>query len=103
MAYSVTFEVGGYTITTPLRGDIGYEGCTLDIPICDCCGKACEDVFVVDGGTEHYCSEECLHTKYSREEWDRMYDEDSDSNYYTEYYSEYDILMDIVRKLYDLL
>ena len=36
-----------------------------------------EDVYVVAvNDTEYYCTKECLHKKYSKAEYDKMYKED---------------------------
>ncbi len=40
--------------------------------------------YVINGGEEYYCSDECLHTKYTEEEWNDMYSDDGDS-YWTEW------------------
>lgn len=43
--------------------------------------------YVVDGGGEYYCSDECLHKHYTEQEWLDMYEDGGDS-YYTEWYDE---------------
>jgi hypothetical protein len=51
---------------------------------CDKCGKGMNDGFV-SNGTEYYCSNECLCTEYTKEEWlENAADEDNDS-YWTEW------------------
>jgi hypothetical protein len=44
--------------------------------------------YVIEGGEEYYCSDECLHTRYSPEEWSEMYSDEGDS-YWTEWESIY--------------
>ena len=39
---------------------------------CSECGKAMAQGYVVGGGDEYYCSDECLHKHYSEEEWEEM-------------------------------
>ena len=51
---------------------------------CDVCGKEMHEGFVIDGGCEYYCSEECLHKHYTPKEWEEMYNDDGDS-YWTEW------------------
>lgn len=47
---------------------------------CTQCGNLMNKGFVVEGGEEYYCSDNCLHKKYTKEEWDEMYgDGDTDS------------------------
>lgn len=42
--------------------------------------------YVVGNGEKHYCTEDCLHTEISPEEWDEMtIDEDNSPNYWTEW------------------
>ena len=52
--------------------------------VCDKCEKPMLEGYCIGGGEEYYCSEECLHSKYSAEEWEEMYDDGGD-NYYTEW------------------
>lgn len=42
---------------------------------CTVCGKPMKCGFCVDDGAEYYCSEECLHEKYTPEEYGKMYRE----------------------------
>lgn len=41
--------------------------------------------FVIHDGDEYFCSEKCLHTKYTPEEYDEMYDDGEGDSYYTEF------------------
>jgi len=50
---------------------------------CDKCGCGMDEGYVA--GTEYYCSDTCLHTIYTPEEWTNMYEEGEDmggSDYY---------------------
>ncbi len=40
---------------------------------CDVCGRNMSEGFVINGGEEYYCDEECLHTEYSKGEYLAMY------------------------------
>ena len=52
---------------------------------CKKCGKAViQEGFVIDGGLEYYCGEECLHQDYTPTEWEELYTDDGD-NYLTEW------------------
>lgn len=52
---------------------------------CKKCGKAViQEGFVIDGGLEYYCSEQCLYQDYTPEEWEELYTDDGD-NYWTEW------------------
>ena len=52
--------------------------------ICDVCGKPMIEGYVMCG--KHYCSDECLHTKYTQEEVDALCEDDNDECYYTVWY-----------------
>ena len=39
--------------------------------------------YCVECGNEYYCSDDCLHQKYSEEEWIEMYDNGKGTSYYT--------------------
>lgn len=54
-----------------------------DYRVCQICGKAISVGFCVGDGLAYYCSEECLHTDYSEEEYQEMYE--TDNAYYTEW------------------
>jgi hypothetical protein len=50
---------------------------------CEKCGKGMIEGFVIDGGAQYYCSEECLHKDVSPEEWEQLYEEGGDSYWTT--------------------
>jgi len=50
---------------------------------CDACGKPMNEGYCVDNGGEYFCSEECLHTVYTAEEWETMYDDGDGDSYWT--------------------
>lgn len=52
--------------------------------ICDSCGSDMKVGYCVNGGEEYYCSEKCLNTKYSKEQWEEMWESSGDS-YWTEW------------------
>ena len=53
------------------------------IRICSECGKVMVEGYLVNSGDEYYCNDECLHKHYTEEEWNNMYSDDSDENYWT--------------------
>lgn len=57
---------------------------------CSKCGKLMNSGFVVGGGDEYYCSEKCLYKEITPEEWDELYEECGDQNYWTEWEDEQD-------------
>lgn len=55
---------------------------------CLVCGKPMTQGYVVDDGLEYYCSDECLHKRYSDEEYQKMHE--NDVAYWTEWEDEED-------------
>lgn len=52
---------------------------------CSVCGKKMDEGFCIDGGMAYYCTEECLYTVMTPEEWDELYDDGEGSSYWTEW------------------
>ena len=52
--------------------------------ICDVCGKLMVSGYVFDGGSRYFCSDKCLHTQFTDEEWEQEYNSNEDS-YWTEW------------------
>lgn len=52
---------------------------------CSVCGKLFKEGYVESFGHAYYCSDDCLHTKFTDEEWRREC-RDDDQSYYTEFY-----------------
>ena len=53
--------------------------------ICDACGEPMIDGFLVYGA-DHYCSEECLHTVMTEEEYLKEYEEFGSDTFWTTWY-----------------
>ena len=71
--------------------------------LCSNCGKPMNEGYVVDGGTDYYCSDNCLHAEILPEEWERLTNEEdtllgsgSDNNYWTEWEDEEDYQYQII-------
>jgi late competence protein required for DNA uptake (superfamily II DNA/RNA helicase) len=55
---------------------------------CDKCGQGMNEGFCIYEGQEYYCSDECLHSVYSEQEWLEMYnaeDNGGSSSYWTQW------------------
>lgn len=52
--------------------------------ICTCCGCEMWSGYVIHDGLEYFCSDDCLHSTYSPEEYDELCQEDE--GYWTEWY-----------------
>ena len=53
--------------------------------VCSECGSIMVQGYVIGGGDEYYCSDECLHKHYSEEEYLQMYEDNDDDNYWTQW------------------
>lgn len=51
---------------------------------CSVCGRLFRKGYCFDAGTDYYCSDECLHTEFTKEEWEAEC-QDNDQSYYTEW------------------
>jgi hypothetical protein len=58
--------------------------------ICSECKKKMNEGYCIDGGSEYYCSDECLHKHYTKEEYLEMYDDGYGDSYWTEWEDEED-------------
>ena len=47
-----------------------------DIRVCDACGKKMNEGYCIDDGLEYFCSDECLHSAFTVEEYSQAYEED---------------------------
>ena len=56
--------------------------------ICNNCKKRMQEGFVINSGCEYYCSDDCLHTKYTQEEYMELYDEGEGDSYWTDWHGE---------------
>lgn len=46
---------------------------TVEIRVCDECGKIMVEGYCIDGGMEYYCSDACLNKNYTKEQWLAIY------------------------------
>ncbi len=63
---------------------------------CSVCGSQVWDGYIEADGYRYFCSDECLHTVYTDEEWERVYEEDNSEHSayctgscYTNWYEDY--------------
>ena len=68
-----------------------------DTRICSVCGGEVWQGYIEADGYRYFCSDECLHTVYTDEEWEKVYEEDNEEgsgfltgSCYTEWWDEYD-------------
>jgi hypothetical protein len=56
---------------------------------CSHCDKGMNEGYVVGGGDEYYCTDECLHKVYTPKEWnEEMCIYENDDNYWTSWWDE---------------
>lgn len=61
---------------------------------CTECSVEMVEGYCIDGGSEYYCSEECLHKNYTQAEYEEMYDDGDGDSYWTIWDEEDDIYED---------
>jgi len=55
---------------------------------CTACGAGMNEGYVINGGEEYYCSDECLHKHITPAEFDELYDDGDGDSYWTEWEEE---------------
>lgn len=53
--------------------------------VCSHCGKYMNEGYCIENGLEYYCSDECLHKRYTEEEYNELYDDGNGDSYWTEW------------------
>lgn len=44
----------------------------LEVRTCTNCGELMDEGYIVNGGVEYHCSDECLHEEVTAEEWKKL-------------------------------
>ena len=70
-----------------LKNDFASLGETIDdtIKVCSECGKVMIEGYCIEGGQYYYCSDECLHKHFTKEDYEELYDDGNGDSYYTEW------------------
>ena len=50
---------------------------------CTACGKGMNEGYCIESGIEYYCSDACLHTEITPEEWLELYNDGEGDSYWT--------------------
>ena len=53
--------------------------------VCSECNKGMSDGYCIDNGDWYFCSEACLHKKYTPTEWAYIYGDGEGDSYWTEW------------------
>lgn len=78
-------SVGGYGVNFTPTNVNPNAAASRFMRRCTNCGRPMDSGYVIGGGDEYYCSDGCLNTRYSPEQYNRMYRENDDDNYWTEF------------------
>jgi hypothetical protein len=70
-----------------LRNDFASleEAVNENIRTCSHCGRLMIEGYCIEGGQYHYCSDECLHKHFTKEDYEELYDEGNGDSYYTDW------------------
>ncbi len=60
---------------------------------CNACGKGMNEGYCIEGGMEYYCSDACLHTEITHEEYMELYADSDGDSYWTTWYEDPDEYM----------
>lgn len=60
---------------------------------CTACGKGMNEGYCIESGIEYYCSDACLHTEITPEEWLELYADGEGDSYWTTWYEDPDEYM----------
>lgn len=78
-------SVGGYGVNFTPTNVNPNAAASRFMRRCTNCGRPMDSGYVIGGGDEYYCGDGCLNTRYSPEQYNRMYRENDDDNYWTEF------------------
>jgi hypothetical protein len=60
---------------------------------CTACSKGMNEGYCIEGGMEYYCSDACLHTEITHEEYMELYADGEGDSYWTTWYEDPDEYM----------
>jgi len=60
---------------------------------CNACGKGMNEGYCIGDGMEYYCSDACLHTEITHEEYMELYADGEGDSYWTTWYEDPDEYM----------
>lgn len=60
---------------------------------CNACNKGMNEGYCIEGGMEYYCSDACLHTEITHEEYMELYADGEGDSYWTTWYEDPDEYM----------
>ena len=63
------------------------ELCLDHVRCCSVCGRAMTEGYCIENGVSYYCSDECMHTEMTDEEYLELYDDGDGDSYWTDWAS----------------
>lgn len=73
-----------YSFASEIQEEL--EAYELEVRVCSICSSLMIEGYVIDGGSEYYCSDECLKVDMTLEEFEDLYNDGSTETYWTEWY-----------------
>lgn len=61
---------------------------------CNACGAGMNEGYCIEGGIEYYCSDACLHTEITHEEYMELYADGEGDSYWTDWSEDPDEYLD---------
>lgn len=68
-------------------GELVDELCLDHVRCCSVCGRAMTEGYFIENGVSYYCSDECMHTEMTDEEYLELYDDGDGDSYWTDWAS----------------
>lgn len=73
-----------YSFASEIQEEL--EAYDLEVRVCSICSSLMIAGYVIDGGSEYYCSNECLNVDMTLEEFEQLYNDGSTETYWTEWH-----------------
>lgn len=73
-----------YSFASEIQEEL--EAYEIEIRVCSICSSLMIEGYVIDGGSEYYCSDECLKVDMTLEKFEDLYNDGSTETYWTEWY-----------------
>lgn len=77
------------------------ENDNIEVRKCDACNSYMIEGYCIEEGTEHYCSDECLLTEMTKEEFNGLYADGEGDSYFTDWEEnihEYNAIKEILKR-----
>lgn len=82
-------------ITEAIQGTFDELLYDADVRVCDVCKALMKDGYCIEGGDGYRCSDDCLYTNITEEEWEEMNSDGEGDSYWTEWECHRDMYKEI--------